>query len=161
MHSLVSIVGVVLSGKKNYPKCSRKIEYTLIFNDLWDDICDGDTKPTKLTIDKEFAIWTNKDKKKYSLIVSSISEEVSHHIKSIKGSWSALKKLKYLYDSQQELELIQLLIKLFNLEIEDVVPMPLAFEIKAITHDIDATSVKIDIALTTFIKVLYPTFSLS
>jgi hypothetical protein len=87
MHSLVSIVGVVLSGKENYPEWSRKIEHTLIFNDLWDDICDGDTKPTKPTTDKELSIWMNKDKKAYALIVSSVSEEVSHHIRSIKYSW--------------------------------------------------------------------------
>jgi hypothetical protein len=49
MHSLVSIVCVVLSGKENYLEWSRKIEHTLIFNDLWDDICDGDTAPTKHT----------------------------------------------------------------------------------------------------------------
>jgi hypothetical protein len=53
MHSLISNEGVVLNGKENYLELSRKIEYTLIFNDLWDDICDGDTKPTKSTTNKE------------------------------------------------------------------------------------------------------------
>jgi hypothetical protein len=53
MNSLVSIVGVVLIGKENYPEWSRTIEHTLIFNDLWDDICHGDTKPTT---DKELSI---------------------------------------------------------------------------------------------------------
>lgn len=38
--------------------------------------------------------------------------KASHHIRSIKDSWSDLKKLKDLYDSQLELELIQLLLKL-------------------------------------------------
>jgi len=37
--------------------------------------------------------------------------------------------------------------------------MTLASEIKAIMHDIDATRVKIDLPLTTFIKALYPTYS--
>jgi hypothetical protein len=159
MHSLVSIVGVVLSGKENYLEWSRKIKHTLIFNDLWDGICDGDTSPTKPTIDKELAIWMNKDKKAYALIVASVSEEVSHHIKSIKYSWGALKKLKYLYDSHSKLELIQLLLKLFNLELKDNDPMALASKIKSIMHDIDVTGVKIDISLMAFIKALYPTYS--
>jgi SH3-like domain-containing protein len=95
-------------AKINYLEWSRKIKHTLIFNDLWDGICDGDTSPIKPTVDKELAIWMNKDKKAYALIVASVSEEVSHHIKSIKDSWGALKKLKDLYDSHSELELIQL-----------------------------------------------------
>jgi hypothetical protein len=50
-------------------------------------------------------------------------------------------------------------VKLFNLEMKDNDPMALSSEIKAIMHDVDATGVKIDIALTTFIKVVYPTYS--
>jgi hypothetical protein len=99
MHSLVLIVDVVLSGKENYLEWLRKIEHTLIFNDFWDGICDGDIAPTKPTIDKELAIWTNKDKKTYALIVASVNEEVSRHIKSIQNSWGKLKKLEDLYDS--------------------------------------------------------------
>ena len=49
--------------------------------------------------------------------------------------------------------------KLFNLELKDNEPMALASKIKSITHDTDATSVKVDIALITFIKDLYPTYS--
>ena len=41
MHSLISIVGVVLSGKKNYQEWFRKIKNTLIFNDLWEEVCEG------------------------------------------------------------------------------------------------------------------------
>ena len=37
--------------------------------------------------------------------------------------------------------------KLFNLELKDNDPMKLASEIRAIFHDIDATSVKVDIQL--------------
>jgi len=48
MDSLISIIGVVLSGKENYLEWLRKIKLTLIFNDLSDDICDGDTSPTNL-----------------------------------------------------------------------------------------------------------------
>ena len=37
--------------------------------------------------------------------------------------------------------------------------MKLASQIRAIFHDIDATSVKVDIQFTTFIKALYPTYT--
>ena len=63
-------------------------------------------------------------------------------------------KLRDLYDSHSELEIIQLLMKLFNLELKDNDPMKLA-----IFYDIDATGVKVDIQLTAFIKALYPTYT--
>jgi hypothetical protein len=44
MHSLVSIVGVVLLGKENYHQWFRKIKHTLIFSDLWDGICENTHK---------------------------------------------------------------------------------------------------------------------
>ena len=66
---------------------------TLIFNDMWDGICEnenfGDNKygdaidevgksalipPTNT---KELALWKIKDKKVYALIIASVSEEVS------------------------------------------------------------------------------------
>jgi len=122
-------------------------------------IFDGNTKPSKSTIDKEFSIWTNKGNKYYALIFASISEEVIHHIISIKYSWSDFKKLKDLYDSHSELEIIQLLMNLFNLELKDNDPMALASKIKCIMHDIDAIGVNIYFSLMTFIKALYPTYS--
>ena len=64
-----------------------------------------------------------------------------------------------MYDSHSELEIIQLLMKLFNLELKDNDPMKLASKIRAIFHDIDATGVKVDIQLTEFIKALYPTYT--
>ena len=110
--------------------------------------------------DKELVVWKYKDKKAYALIATLVSEEVSCHIISIKDSYGALKKLKEgLFDSHSQLEIIQLLMKLFNIELKDNDLMALASEIKAISDDIDATSVKVDISLTTFIKALYPTQS--
>ena len=84
-HSLISIVWVILIGKEDYPKWFRKIKHTLIFNDLWDGICEGenDSEPAHPTGDKELAIWKNKDKKAYALIATSVSEEVSHLLVSI------------------------------------------------------------------------------
>ena len=49
--------------------------------------------------------------------------------------------------------------KLFNLELKDNDPMKLAYEIRAIFHDIDVTCVKVSIQLTTFIKALYPSYT--
>ena len=49
--------------------------------------------------------------------------------------------------------------KLFNLELKDNNPMKLAFEIRALFHDINSTGVKVDLQLIAFIKALYPTYS--
>jgi hypothetical protein len=76
MHSLISIVGVVLTGKENHPKWYRKIKHTLIFNNLWNGICEvgiasekeeqskaqpKNSRTTIPTSNKEHAIWKNKD----------------------------------------------------------------------------------------------------
>jgi len=45
MHSLISIVGVVLTGKENHREWYRKIKSTLIFNDLWKGICEEKEVP--------------------------------------------------------------------------------------------------------------------
>jgi hypothetical protein len=93
------------------------------------------------------------------VIVVTVSEEVSHHIVSINDSYIALYKLKDLYDSHSELEIIQSLVNIFNLELKNDDPMALASEIKSIMHDIYATRVKIDLPLIAFSKALYPTYS--
>ena len=71
----------------------------------------------------------------------------------------SIKETKDLYDSHSELEVIQLLMNLFNLELKDNDPIKLAYEIRAIFHDIDATSVKVGIQLTTFTKSFYPSYN--
>ena len=40
MHYLISNVSVVLSEKENYQEWFRKIKNTLIFNDLWEEVCE-------------------------------------------------------------------------------------------------------------------------
>jgi hypothetical protein len=84
---------------------------------------------------------------------------VSCHIISIKHSYGYLNKLKDLYDSHSKLELIQLLVKIFNLELKNDDSMALTSKIKAMMHHIDATGVEIDIPITTFIEALYFTYS--
>ena len=100
MHSIISIVGIVLTGKENYPEWSRMIKHTLIFNELRKGVCvgDGEKEPEQPTLDKEFAIWKNKNIKAYALIAASVSEEVSHHISPLLTAFEALQKLKELYD---------------------------------------------------------------
>ena len=41
---------------------------------------DEDKEPEQPTLDKEFAIWENKNNKAYALIATSVNEEVSRHI---------------------------------------------------------------------------------
>jgi hypothetical protein len=95
-------------------------------------------KQTIPTSYKECAIWKDKEHKAYVVIATTISEEVSCHIVSINDSYSYLKRLNDLYETHIELELVQLLVKLFNLELKNDDPMDLDFEIKVIIHDIDA-----------------------
>jgi len=108
MNSLISIVGVVLIGKENYPEWSWKIKHTVIFNELLNGVCEGegDNAPEKPTLDKELAIWENKNNKDYSLISLSINKEVSFHISPFSNYFEALNKLKELYDSHFELEFV-------------------------------------------------------
>ena len=79
---MVSIVGVVLTGKDNYSEWLRKIKHIFIFNDLWVGICEGegDVAPEELTLGKELAKWKSKEKKAYVLIASTVTKEVSLHI---------------------------------------------------------------------------------
>ena len=99
MNSLISIVGVILSGKETYHEWFRKIKNTLIFNDMWDGICENENfegKKYGYAIDevdksarlppantKEIALWKSKGKKVYALIISSGSEEVKRLLVSL------------------------------------------------------------------------------
>ena len=67
--------------------------------------------------------------------------------------------MKEFYDSHFELEVVQLMIKLFDLELKDDDSLASAFEIRAIMHDIEAIGVKVDVPIITFVKALYPTYS--
>lgn len=86
-------------------------------------------------------------------------EEVIKYIIFCSTALEALKKLKELYDSHSELEIIQLLLKLFNLEMKDNDPLKSASEIKTSFHDIEAIGIKVDLQLIAFIKVLHPVYS--
>ena len=94
-----------MSRKENYEGWFCKVKNTLIFNDMWDGICenynledkkDGEvidevdkSAPVPPTNDKELTLWKSKDKKAYSLIIASLSEEVSRHLVSSKSAWES------------------------------------------------------------------------
>jgi len=155
------MVGIVLTGEENYPEWSLMIKHILIFNELWKGVCvrEGDNDPVQPSSNKELVIWENKNNKAYALIVASVNEEVSRHISSYSTAFEALQKLKEIYDSHSALEVVQLMIKLFTLELQNNDPLALAFEVKYIMHDIKSTKVALDIPLIAFLKALYPTYS--
>lgn len=51
------------------------------------------------------------------------------------------------------------MIKLFNLDLEDDDSLAPTLEIRATMDDVEATGVKMDIPLTTFVNSIYPTYS--
>jgi len=103
-------------------------------------------------------VWDMKNSKKYTLIASLFSEVVNYHISSIDDAWNALKELKDLSESHFELELIQLQLKIFNLELKNDDTMALISKIKPIMHDIESIEVNINITLVALIKELYLTY---
>jgi len=120
---------------------------------------DGDKEPIQHTLDKELSIWENKNSKAYALIASSISEEVSQNISPFSNAFKALQKLKELYESHYTLEVVQLMIKLFTLELQNNDPLALASKVKSIMCDIKVINVELDIALIALFKAIYPTYS--
>ena len=84
---------------------------------------------------------------------------MSRHILPLSTAFEALQKLKELYHSHSALEVVQLMIKLFTLELQNNDPLALASEVKSITHDIKSTKLEFNIPLIAFLKALYPTYS--
>ena len=169
MHSLASIVGAVITRKDAYPDWSRNIKSTFIYNDLCDGIFEGSTIETKFatlksnpkppTTKKDQAIWQTREKKELALIVATISKEVSQDILLATSYFDALKILKDLFHSHFELELIYMMLNLFNLEVKYNGLMIVASEIIEIMHKIKATGMQPYLPLVSFIKFLYLTHS--
>jgi len=124
-------------------------------------VCVGDGKKEleQPTSDKELVIWENKNSKAYALIAASVNEEVSRHISPFSTAFEALQKRKELYDSHSAIEVVQLMIKLFTLELQNNDPLALASKVKSIMHDIKSTKVELDIPFIAFLKAVYPTYS--
>ena len=83
-----------LEGSKSYKTWQHLIEITLIYNELWHDICDGDVKPNKPTDAAVLEKWEVKNSKALALIKSSVNDEMYVHIKNEKDAWSAMRTLK-------------------------------------------------------------------
>ena len=76
------------------------------------------------------------------MITPTVSEEVSQHIFPAKSRFQALKTLKDLYDSHSEMDIIQLMLKLFSLEVNNNDSMLVSYKIRAIMHKIQASSLE-------------------
>jgi len=87
---------------------------TLIYNELWKDICKGDVKPNKPSNVAPLAKWELKDGKALALIKSSVNEEIYVHIENASDAWSAWKTFKYLFGTQLETKRVDLQLKLLQ-----------------------------------------------
>ena len=83
-----------LEGTKSYKTWHRLIESTLIYNELWQGICDGDIKPNKPTDAAALAKWEANNAKALALIKSSVNDEIYVHIENATVAWSTLKTFK-------------------------------------------------------------------
>jgi len=78
-----------LDGSKNYKTWSRHMQNTLIYNELWKDVCIGDKAPTKPNDARESAKWELKDEKALALLKSSVSDAMFVHIENATNAWDA------------------------------------------------------------------------
>ena len=87
------------------------IEISLIYNEIWRDVCDGDVKTNKPTNATLIAKREIKNAKALALIKSSISDEMYVHIENYFDAWSTLRTFKDLFDTQPESKKFDLQLK--------------------------------------------------
>jgi hypothetical protein len=92
---------------------------TLFYNELWCDICDGDTAPTKPTDATYLAKWNLKDEKALALLCSSVTEQMFVHIENSKDAWSAWNLLNKLFDTPVASQRVDLQMKLLKQRLAD------------------------------------------
>ena len=97
-----------LEGTKSYKTWQHLIESTLIYNELWQGICDGYVNPNKTTDAAALAKWEIKNAKALALIKSFVNDEMYVHIENATDAWSALKTFKDLFDTQPESKKVDL-----------------------------------------------------
>ena len=61
---------------------------TLMYKELWCDICDGDTAPTNPIDATSLETCNLKDEKSLSFLRSSVTEHMFVHIENSKDTWS-------------------------------------------------------------------------
>lgn len=103
-----------LEATKSYKTLHRLIESTLIYNELWQGICDGDVKPNKPTNADALEKWEIRNAKALAIIKSSVNDEMYVHIENATDAWTALKTFKYLFDTQPESKKVDLQLKLLQ-----------------------------------------------
>jgi hypothetical protein len=108
-----------LDGPKNYKTWSRHMHNTLVYNELWRDICDGNTAPTKPTDATSLAKWNLKDEKALAFLCSSVTEQMFVHIENSKDTWSAWNLLKKLFDTPVASQRVDLQMKLLKQRLAD------------------------------------------
>jgi hypothetical protein len=78
------------------------MQNTLIYNELWKDVCNGDKPPTKPIDARELARWELKDEKALALLKSFVTDEMFVHIENAIDAWNAWKIFKNMFDTQPE-----------------------------------------------------------
>jgi hypothetical protein len=86
-----------LDGPKNYKTWSRHMKNTLIYNELWKDVFNGDKPPTNPIDDIELDIWELKDEKTLALLRSSVTNEMFVHIENVTNAWNTWKLFKNMF----------------------------------------------------------------
>lgn len=103
-----------LEGVKSYKTWKRLIESTLIYNELWHEICDGNIKPNKPTDAASLAKWEVKEGKALALIKASVNNEMYIHIENSWDAWTTLRTFKDLFDTQLGSKKVDLQLKLLQ-----------------------------------------------
>ena len=84
-----------LDGVKNYKSWQRHMKNTLIYNELWRGICEGDPTSTKLTDATALAKWELQNEKELALIHSFVYDYLCIHIENTSlasTGWEQFKK---------------------------------------------------------------------
>jgi hypothetical protein len=92
---------------------------TLIYNELWRDICDGDIAPTKPIHATSLSKWKLKDEKALGLLRSFVTEHMFVHIENSKDAWSAWNQFKKLFDTPATSQRVDLQMKLLKQRLDD------------------------------------------
>ena len=98
----------------NYKSWSGHMQRTLIYIELWKDVCSGESAPTKPTDVRDLARWELKDEKALSLLRSFVSDEMFVHIENVIDAWIAWKIFKNMFDTQPESKRVDLHSKLLK-----------------------------------------------
>jgi hypothetical protein len=95
------------------------MQNTMIYNELWCDIFDGDTAPTKPTDTTSLAKWHLKDEKALAFLCSFVTEHMFVHIENSKDAWSTWNLFKKIFDTHVASHRFDLQMKFLKQRLED------------------------------------------